>query len=44
LGCHKSQFEMTPEMLSRMKEFAGMGAKGEKIQLAESFHRVELRP
>jgi len=44
LKCHKSQFDFTPEMYNRMKEFAGINAKGEKFDFAEAFHRVELRP
>ncbi len=45
LKCHKSQLgDVPPEMRNRMKEFAKMAAKGEKYELAESFHRVELRP
>jgi LmbE family N-acetylglucosaminyl deacetylase len=44
LKCHESQFEFTPEMRKRMMEFAGVNAKGEAFELAEAFHRVELRP
>jgi LmbE family N-acetylglucosaminyl deacetylase len=45
LKCHKSQLgDVPPEMRERMKDFARMNAKGEKFQLAEAFHRVELRP
>lgn len=44
LRCHKSQFDVTPEMQSRLIEFARQGAKGEKYPYAEVFHRVELRP
>jgi LmbE family N-acetylglucosaminyl deacetylase len=45
LKCHKSQLgDVPPEMRNRMKEFAKMNAKGEKFELAEAFHRVELRP
>ena len=43
LGCHKSQLDVTPEMRDRMKEFARMNAKGEKFELAEAFHRIEMR-
>ncbi len=43
LACHKSQFEVSDEMRARMKEFARMNAKGEKFDLAEAFHRVEMR-
>ena len=45
LKCHKSQLgDVPPEMRNRMKDFARMNAKGEKYELAEAFHRVELRP
>ena len=45
LKCHKSQLgDVPPEMRSRMMEFARINAKGEKFELAEAFHRVELRP
>ena len=44
LNCHKSQFAVNDEMRRRMKEMARMGAKGEKFEYAEAFHRVELRP
>lgn len=44
LGCHKSQVgDIPPEMRARMKDFARMNAKGEKFELAEAFHRVEMR-
>jgi LmbE family N-acetylglucosaminyl deacetylase len=43
LGCHKSQVDITPEMRNRMKDFAMMNAKGEKFELAEAFHRIEMR-
>ena len=43
LACHKSQFEVSDEMRARMKDFARMNAKGEKFELAEAFHRVEMR-
>ena len=44
LKCHKSQVgDVPPEMRERMKDFARMNAKGEKFQLAEAFHRVEMR-
>jgi LmbE family N-acetylglucosaminyl deacetylase len=45
LKCHKSQLgDVPPEMRNRMRDFAKMNAKGEKFELAEAFHRVELRP
>ncbi|MDD5493020.1 MAG: PIG-L family deacetylase, partial [bacterium] len=45
LKCHKSQLgDVPPEMRNRMIEFAKINAKGEKFELAEAFHRVELRP
>jgi LmbE family N-acetylglucosaminyl deacetylase len=43
LSCHKSQFDVSAEMQARMKDFATMNAKGEKFELAEAFHRVEMR-
>jgi LmbE family N-acetylglucosaminyl deacetylase len=43
LACHKSQFNVSAEMRARMKDFARMNAKGEKFELAEAFHRVEMR-
>ena len=44
LKCHKSQVgDVPPEMRARMKDFARMNAKGEKYELAEAFHRVEMR-
>jgi LmbE family N-acetylglucosaminyl deacetylase len=43
LACHKSQLEVTPQMRERMTGMAKMNAKGEKFELAESFHRVEMR-
>ena len=30
-------------MRARMTDFAKMAAKGEKFELAEAFHRIELR-
>jgi LmbE family N-acetylglucosaminyl deacetylase len=43
LSCHKSQFDVSTEMRARMKDFARMNAKDEKFELAEAFHRVEMR-
>jgi LmbE family N-acetylglucosaminyl deacetylase len=44
LKCHKSQVgDVPPEMRARMKDFARMNAKEEKYELAEAFHRVEMR-
>ncbi len=43
LACHKSQFEMSHQMRERMAGMAKMNAKGEKFELAEAFHRVEMR-
>lgn len=43
LACHKSQLDVSPEMRERMRGFAKMNAKGEKFELAEAFHRVEMR-
>ncbi len=45
LGCHKSQVgnRLPPEMESRLRERAKQMAEGEDYELAEAFHRVELR-
>ncbi len=45
LGCHKSQVGniLPPEMESRLRERAKQMAEGEDYELAEAFHRVELR-
>jgi LmbE family N-acetylglucosaminyl deacetylase len=44
LGCHKSQVgDIPPEMRERMREFAKMNAEGEDFELAEAFHRIEMR-
>jgi LmbE family N-acetylglucosaminyl deacetylase len=44
LKCHTSQVgDVPPEMRNRMKDFARMNAKGEKFELGEAFHRVEMR-
>jgi len=44
LGCHKSQVgDIPPEMRTRMREWAKMNAEGEKFELAEAFHRIEMR-
>jgi hypothetical protein len=44
LACHKSQVGDVPtEMRERMKQFARMNAADEKFELAETFHRVELK-
>ncbi|MBN1161755.1 MAG: PIG-L family deacetylase [Dehalococcoidales bacterium] len=44
LRCHKSQVgDVPPEMVNRMKGFAKMNARGEKFELAEAFHCVEMR-
>jgi LmbE family N-acetylglucosaminyl deacetylase len=44
LGCHQSQVgDVPPEMRERLLDFARMNAKGEKFELAEAFHRVEMR-
>jgi len=43
LVCHKSQFNVGPEMRERLTGFAKMNASGEKFALAEAFHRVEMR-
>jgi LmbE family N-acetylglucosaminyl deacetylase len=44
LGCHKSQVgDIPPEMRQRMKDWARMNAEGEEFELAEAFHRVQMR-
>jgi len=44
LGCHKSQVrDIPPEMRERMRDWAKMNAEGEEFELAEAFHRIELR-
>ena len=44
LGCHKSQVgDIPPEMKERMREWAKMNAEGEDFELAEAFHRIEMR-
>lgn len=43
LACHKSQFDVGKEMRDRIIGMAKMNAKGEKFELAEAFHRIELR-
>ena len=44
LACHKSQVgDVSPDLRARMKDFARRMAKGEKFELAEAFHRVEIR-
>jgi LmbE family N-acetylglucosaminyl deacetylase len=43
LDCHKSQVDVSPEMKTRMRDFARMNAQGEKFELGEAFHRVVMR-
>ncbi len=44
LGCHKSQVaDIPPQMRERMRDWAKMNAEGEEFELAEAFHRIELR-
>jgi len=45
LGCHKSQFgdELPRQMKEMVKERARTTAEGEGYELAEAFHRVEVR-
>ncbi|MFC1995132.1 PIG-L deacetylase family protein [Chloroflexota bacterium] len=45
LGCHKSQVgdKLSPEMESWLRERAKQMAEGEDYEMAEAFHRVELR-
>jgi LmbE family N-acetylglucosaminyl deacetylase len=43
LACHKSQFNVGPGMKARLRDWARMDAEGEKFELAEAFHRIEMR-
>jgi len=44
LGCHKSQVgDIPPEMRERIREWAKAQAEGEEFELAEAFHRIEMR-
>jgi LmbE family N-acetylglucosaminyl deacetylase len=44
LACHKSQVgNVPPEMRERLINFAKLNARGQKFEMAEAFHRVELR-
>jgi LmbE family N-acetylglucosaminyl deacetylase len=43
LACHKSQFNVDQQMKDRVREMSRMSAKDEKFELAEAFHRIELR-
>ena len=43
LACHTSQVDVSAGMRDRLMGFAKMNAKGEKFELAEAFHRVEMR-
>ena len=44
LGCHKSQVgDIPPEMRKHLIEWAKANAEGEDFELAEAFHRVEMR-
>lgn len=44
LGCHKSQVsDIPPEMRERLMEWARWQAEGEAFELAEGFHRIEMR-
>jgi LmbE family N-acetylglucosaminyl deacetylase len=44
LGCHKSQVkDIPPEMRKRLREWAEAMAEGEDFELAEAFHRIEIR-
>jgi len=44
LGCHRSQVkDIPPEMRERLKDWAKMNAEGEDFELAEAFHRVQMR-
>lgn len=43
LACHKSQFDVSKEMKDRLMGMAKMNAKGEKFELGEAFHRIEMR-
>ena len=44
LACHKSQVgDVPPPMRKRLRDWAKMNAKGQPFELAEAFHRVEMR-
>jgi LmbE family N-acetylglucosaminyl deacetylase len=44
LGCHQSQVgDIPPEMRNHLRDWARMMADGEKFELAEAFHRLEVR-
>lgn len=44
LGCHKSQVGNIPqEMRDRMREWSRTMAKGQSFELAEAFHRIQMR-
>lgn len=43
LACHKSQFNVDAEMKARLRDWAKMNAEGEKFELGEAFHRIEMR-
>jgi LmbE family N-acetylglucosaminyl deacetylase len=44
LRCHKSQVgDVPPDMEARLREWATTSAEGESFELAEAFHRVEMR-
>jgi LmbE family N-acetylglucosaminyl deacetylase len=44
LACHKSQVgDVSPELRAWVTERAKSNAQGEKFELAEAFHRVEMR-
>jgi hypothetical protein len=44
LACHRSQVgDLSPQMKARIKAFAAKRAEGENFELAEAFHRLEIR-
>ncbi|MFH1647183.1 MAG: PIG-L deacetylase family protein [Chloroflexota bacterium] len=44
LGCHKSQVgDVPPDMRDRLRDWARIQAEGEDFELAEGFHRIEMR-
>jgi len=44
LACHKSQVgDIPPEMRKRLEDWARQNAGGEDYEMAEAFHRVEMR-
>jgi len=44
LACHQSQVgDIPPQMRAHLREWAHVMAEGEPFELAEAFHRIEMR-